>query len=481
MGIAAGMGREGSTTTAPAYADYEPAPFWDEAFAARAEPRPHYRALLQALAGEDLAGRLAALRAAMSEGGVVFGGEDGVHPFLVDPVPRIVTAAEWEPLERGLAQRVRALNRFIADVYGERAIVREGVLPRRVIEEADHFEPLLVGRVAPAHGAWATVAGLDLVRGADGEWAVLEDNLRTPSGLAYVLAAREGVAPGLPGEPRHVRERARELLGAALLAAAPQGRAEPLIVLLTDGPSNSAYWEHRALAALLDIRLATLGDLEHRGGELVLSAGDAAGRRVDVVYRRTDEDRLSDERGALTAVGEALLEPWSQGRIGLANAFGTGVADDKLAQAHAEDMVRFYLGEEPLLPSVTTYDLGDPSALEPALDRLEELVVKPRAGYGGDGVVLCSQVSREEVARLREAIRAAPQRFIAQETVSLSRHPTVIGDRLRPRHVDLRPFAFSGERVEVLPGGLTRVAFDAGAMVVNSSQNGGGKDTWVMG
>ena len=480
-GIRAGM--ETSTPPPPVpLADYDPAPFWDEAVTAQGLPRPHYRDVLEALAGGDLEARRAGVAEAMRERGVVFGGTGGTRPFVVDPVPRVLPAEEWSALEHGLAQRVRALNAFLADVYGEQAIVHEGVVPARVIERADHFEPSLRGRVDPAHGAWANVAGLDLVRGAAGEWAVLEDNLRTPSGAAYVLAAREGAASGLPGDPRPLRDELAALLGGALRDAAPAGRDDPFVVLLTDGPSNSAYWEHRSLAELLGITVATLEDLEHRDGDLVLRTpeGGGAPRRVDVVYRRTDEDRLTDESGALTAVGEALLGPWSSGSIGLANAFGNGVADDKLAHAHVASMVRFYLGEEPLLPSVRTYDLGDARTRAAVLDRLGELVVKPRSGYGGQGVVLCSHVSEREVRATRDAVLAAPEDFVAQELVALSRHPTVIENTLQPRHVDLRPFVYCGESVRVLPGGLTRVALDAGAMVVNSSQNGGGKDTWVM-
>jgi len=462
---------------------YEPAGFWDEAFSGRGEARPHYSALLDELTREDLEGRRAALVAEMEADGVVFAGAGGVRPFLVDPVPRVIAADEWTPLERGIAQRVRALNGFVADVYADRRIVREGVVPARVVDEAEYHEPLLAG-VEVRHDAWATVAGLDLVRGADGRFAVLEDNLRTPSGVAYALAARRKVTGALPEEgragldPRPVDPLAFELLGAALRDAAPEGVDEPFVVLLSDGPGNSAWWEHRVLAERLEVPILTLGDIERRGSGLFACLEEGK-RRIDVVYRRTDLDRLAvgDE---LTVVGEALLEPWREGRIGLANGFGTGVADDKLAHAYVEEMIDFYLGEAPVLPSVPTYDLGDPEVLPGALERLEELVVKPRAGYGGEGVVICPHATDQQVAEVREAVLTEPQRFIAQETVALSRHPTVIDGRLEPRHVDLRPFAYSGARVAVLPGGLTRVAFGAGAMVVNSSQNGGGKDTWVM-
>ncbi len=477
-------------------ASYEPAGFWDEAFSNRGEVRPHYSAVLDALTREDLDARRAALVEEMEADGVVFAGAGGIRPFLVDPVPRVIAAEEWTLLERGIAQRVRALNAFVADVYGDRRIVREGVVPSRVVDQAEYHEPLLAG-IAVRHDAWATVAGLDLVRGADGRFTVLEDNLRTPSGVAYAVAAREKVWGGLAEaaraeggaahdgaqsdrllEPRPIDPLAFELLDEALRAAAPEGVDEPFVVLLSDGPGNSAWWEHRVLAERLGIAVVTLADLDQRGAELVacLEGGE---RRVDVVYRRTDVDRLAVGE-ELTAVGEALLEPWRKGRIGLANAFGTGVADDKLAHAYVEAMVDFYLGEAPVLTSVPTYDLGDPEVLPGALERLEELVVKPRGGYGGVGVVICPHATDQHVAEARDAILAEPQRFIAQETVALSRHPTVVDGRLEPRHVDLRPFAYSGARVAVLPGGLTRVAFGAGALVVNSSQNGGGKDTWVM-
>jgi uncharacterized circularly permuted ATP-grasp superfamily protein len=452
--------------------------YWDEALTESGEPRPHYEAVLDALAADDLAARRGALLDDVASRGAVFGGDGGITPFLVDPVPRLLTAQEWALLERGIVQRVRALNAFIADVYGPRAIIAEGIVPERVVDGADHYEPALAG-VEPRHGAWATVAGLDLVRGADGRFAVLEDNLRTPSGLAYALVAREAVAPGLPGDPREIAGPAVALLGDALRAAAPESVTDPLVVLLTDGEGNSAHWEHVTLGRRLGVPLVTLHDLEHRAGALHARLPEGS-RRVDVVYRRTDEDRVTDERGALTAVADALLEPWRAGHIGVANAFGTGVADDKLAHAYVEAAIRFYLDEEPVLPSVATYDLSDADARAAALERLGELVVKPRSGYGGEGVVIGPLVGAEEVRRTREAVLAAPARFIAQETVALSRHPTVVGQGLEPRHVDLRPFAFSGSGNAVLPGGLTRVAFGAGEMVVNSSRNGGGKDTWVM-
>jgi carboxylate-amine ligase len=270
------------------------------------------------------------------------------------------------------------------------------------------------------------------------------------------------------------------MLGTARHAAAPEGVDEPSVMVLSDGPTNSAWFEHETIAHRLDVPLVGLSDLEPRAGRLYARVGPQL-RRVDVLYRRTDEDRLCDDHGRSTPLAEALLEPLRRGTLVCCNAFGTGLADDKLVHAYVEEMVRFYLGEEPLIESVPTYDLGEPDVLADALDRLDDLVVKPRTGFGGHGVVIVPHASREDRDRVERAIRAAPTRFIAQETISLSVHPTVCAGRLEPRHVDLRPFVLTaGNDVHVIPGGLTRVAFDAGALVVNSSQNGGGKDTWVL-
>ena len=479
MGTRAGMG-EGTAQRSDPWAAYDPEGYWDEAFAGRDEPREHYAPVLEAFAAEDLAARRSAVLDEVQARGAVFGGAGGVTPFLLDPVPRLLTAAEWALLDRGITQRVKALNAFLADVYGPRAIIADGLVPERVVEEADHFEPALAG-VEPRHGAWTTVAGLDLVRGADGGFAVLEDNLRTPSGLAYALVAREAVAPGLPGEPRDIAGPAAALLGEALRAAAPEGVDEPLVVLLTDGEANSAHWEHVTLGRLLDIPLVTLADLEHRAGVLHARLPDGP-RRVDVVYRRTDEDRLTAERGALTEVGEALLEPWRAGHVGVANAFGTGVADDKLAHAYVEAMIEFYLGEAPLLRSVPSYDLADEAAQRAAMARLEELVIKPRGGFGGHGVTIMPRATEPQRHRALGLLRRRPEGFIAQETVEISSHPTVCGAGLQPRRVDLRPFVVSGPGgATAMTGGLTRYAREAGELIVNSSQGGGSKDTWVLG
>jgi uncharacterized circularly permuted ATP-grasp superfamily protein len=415
------------------------------------------------LGGHDPADLAARARAAIAAAGVTFGAL-GDERFLIDPVPRVIRAAEWEPLAAGLGQRVRALDAFCADAYGARRIVADGVLPARVIASAETYEPAVEGLSLPR---WVGVAGLDVVRDPEGRFLVLEDNLRTPSGMAYAVAARSVVSELLaPASPRGL-DGLVPLLADALAAVAVDG----LAVVLTDGPDNPAHWEHGWLARALDVPLVEPADLSVSGERLWFD-----GQPVGAVYRRTNEDRLETETGRL------LLGPWRAGRVGLLNAFGTGVGDDKLAHAYVEDMVRYYLGEEPLVRSVRTFDLGIPAVLEEALDRLDELVVKPRAGYGGEGVVICPHAEPGDVERVRAAVRGTPADFVAQELIPLSRHATVIDGEVVPRHVDLRPFVFldrSGA-AGVLPGGLTRVAFDEGALVVNSSQNGGAKDTWVV-
>jgi uncharacterized circularly permuted ATP-grasp superfamily protein len=416
---------------------------------------------------------------------VTFGATDNgdVEPFVVDPIPRVIERDEWDALATGLAQRAEALDRFVADVYGERRIFAAGRVPFSAVETAEYFEPRMT-QIQPASGRWIVVAGLDLVRDGDGPFAVLEDNVRTPSGIAYAVAAREALSAHLP-VPSGVRVRslepAYELLGKALRAAAPpEAGDDPSVVVLTDGPSNSAYYEHAAIARRLGFPLVRMQDLIVRLGRLFARTHIGV-VPVDVVYRRTDEDRLFDRAGNPTSVGESLLGPLEAQTVACANAFGTGVADDKLVHAYVEEMVRFYLAEEPVLASVPTYDLCRPGMLEMALGRVGELVIKPRSGYGGIGVVVGPRASTQTLARVSREIAAAPERFIAQETVYLSRQPTVCGGGLEPRHVDLRPFTFAiGDRVEVFPGGLTRVALERGSLVVNSSQNGGAKDTWVL-
>jgi uncharacterized circularly permuted ATP-grasp superfamily protein len=456
--------------------------FFDEAFEETAVPRAHYEALIAELEHTDLRALEMAVSGDLHSRGVLFKSAQGDSRFRMDPVPRLMPGDEWDALEAGLSQRVRALNAFLADAYGERRIVTAGVMPERVIDGADGRDPWMEHVHVP-HDAYAGMAGLDIVRGADGRFLVLEDNLRTPSGVAYMESTRDVLEERLhesAHEPKRSIADVFDIIGAGLRASAHEGVGDPSIVVLSDGPSNSAWFEHETIARRLDLPLVSLADLAPRAGRLYARVG-AQLRPVDVIYRRTDEDRLADEHGRPTPLADALLEPLREGTLACFNAFGTGLADDKLVHAYVEEMVRFYLGEEPLVESVATYDLGDPSDRMTALARLDELVVKPRTGFGGHGVVIVPHATREDRELIERAIRREPHRYIAQETIALSRHPTVCGARLEPRHVDLRPFVVTaGNDVHVIPGGLTRVAFDAGALVVNSSQNGGGKDTWVL-
>jgi uncharacterized circularly permuted ATP-grasp superfamily protein len=438
---------------------------YDDAVAPDGSIRPAARAVMEAILASDLAALGAAMREEVDALGIRFESVDGDDSWHVDPIPRVIPAAEWEPLAAGLGQRVRALNAFVADVYAERRIVAEGVLPQRVLDTADHFEPEMDG-VRPPGGVWVGIAGLDIVRDAAGEWLVLEDNARTPSGLGYWPAARQATLHGLDLPPEALPRPIDGLCDALRRVFGPGN-----VVVLTDGPDNAAYWEHRWIAERLDMPLVEPGDLEVRDGRL-----RHGGAIVDAVYRRTNADEVDSE------VGRVLHPAVAAGRVRLINCFGTGIADDKLAHAYVHDMIRFYLGEEPVLQQVETFDLGNPHTLERALDVFDELVVKDRGSYGGLGVVVCPHAEPADVEELRERVRADPGDYVAQRLVELSTHPTEVHGRLAPRHVDLRPFVLMSQvdDVQVLPGGITRVALDAGALVVNSSQNGGAKDTWVV-
>jgi uncharacterized circularly permuted ATP-grasp superfamily protein len=453
---------------------------FDEAHDADGSPRPHYAKVLAALErGDPLALRDAARERVAAEG-ASFGDE----PFYVDPVPRVFPGVAWDELAAGLEQRVRALNAFVLDAYGERRIVEEEVVAAGVIDEGEGYEPALRGRLPPI-AAPIAIAGLDVVCDEDGRLRVLEDNCRTPSGYCYAAAARRAVGaallPGIAG-PRDVEGPLRELLLAVVLDAAPGDNGDPFAVVLSEGPGTSTAWEHEQIGRLTGAPVVTAGDLRPERGRLLARTADAGTRQVDVVLRRTDDEAVFDEAGEPSALARLLLEPWLEGRLGLVNAFGTGIADDKLVHAHVEEMVRFYLGEEPLLASVRTLDLGRPEHLEEVLDDLRAHVVKPRGGSGGRGVVIGAHAGDETLDEVRERLRREPARYVAQRTVALSSHPTVgDGGRVEPRHVDLRPFVFSGAGwSRALPGGLTRVALEPGSLVVNSSQGGGGKDTWVL-
>ena len=459
--------------------DYRGREPFDEHRDAAGETRDGYERLLAELEGVDLEELYQQVVQRLAEDGASF----GEQPFVIDIIPRLLSAVEWEPLARGLEQRTRALNAFLTDAYAERRIVDAGIVDAATIDGAEGYEPDLAGRL-PAGSPPAPIIGFDLVRDPDGVFLVLEDNLRTPSGIAYLTAARDALTAVLPdtiARPRPIDPKIYELLRATLVRAVPSGAAsDPLLVVLTDGPSNFAHYEHSRIAAAIGAPLATLDQLDADGDRLLLRTGDSEPMQIDVVYRRTDIDRIRDEHGEMTEIARTLVPAWLAGNLGLVNAFGNGIADDKLVHAHVEDFVRFYLGEEPLVRSVPTTALDSPESGADAIERLHELVVKPRHGHGGTGVTIGSQADEPTLSRARAELERHPERYIVQPIVPLSRHPTVIEGEIVPRHVDLRPFAFFSDVVRLAPGGLSRVSFDEGEMIVNSSRNGGGKDTWVL-
>jgi uncharacterized circularly permuted ATP-grasp superfamily protein len=459
---------------------YEPPTgVYDEAFVEPGRTRESYAELLYEVARMDLAKLSEAVERRIRDAGVTFGASPSGY-LALDPVPRLIGADEWETIAAGISQRARALERFAEDVYGERAIVSAGLIPARAIEGSEHYEPAMRGAGAPR--VWISVVGFDLVRGPDGRFRVLEDQIRMPSGIAYAVAGRATLERVIPRAPSP--EGLGDAFGAlreALRAAAPDGRPDPTVVILTAGPETAGWYEHERVGRELGVPVLTRDRLERRGERLLahLVGGTS---EVDVVYQRTDEDRFTDSAGRPTPIGELLLEPCSAGRVACVNAPGAGVGDDKLVHAYVEQMVRYYLGEEPILESVETFDLADPATRERALAMRDELVFKPRGKMGGEGVVVWSQASEEERAEVERVLERTPEELIVQRRVELSTHPTVSSGRLAPRRVDLRPYVIRAPGREwVMAGGLTRVALQEGSLIVNSGQGGGVKDTWILG
>ena len=444
----------------------DPSPY-DEAYDETGAPRPQYAELLDGI-GDPGALRDEALRR-LEARGVTFG--DG-EVARFDPVPRVLTEPEWSEVQAGIGQRLRALEAFAADVYGDGRVFEAGVVTREEVESSPHYEPAMRG-AEPRR--WIAFAGLDVIRCDDGRFRAIEDQLRMPSGIAYAVAWRETLRDLLPVEaPQPDVSLVFGELALALRDAAPAGVDEPRMVILSEGPGTAAFWEHERLARELCAPVVTLRDLEHRDGRVVAWL-DGRPRAVDVVYLRTDEDRFTGEDGTPTAIGEALLEPAAAGRVAVVNAPGSGVADDKLLGGRVDELVRLYLDEELLLPSVPARAVGPD-------DDLDDLVVKPRGEMGGEGVVIWRDADEDTRERVRARIAAEPGAWIGQELVQLSVHPTVIDDRLEPRHVDLRPYALLTDGgVRVLPAASSRVALERGSMVVNSGQGGGAKDTWLPG
>jgi uncharacterized circularly permuted ATP-grasp superfamily protein len=400
-------------------------------------------------------------------------------------VPRVIGSDDWRLIEAGVVQRVRALNEFVCDAYGDRRIVAAGIVPLEAIRSAEYFEPDLVG-TSPPGAIFTNLAGLDLVRAADDRLLVLEDNVRSPSGIAFALAARrmsDSVLPFTGGCQKVALDSGVfDSISAALNAAAPEAApSEPSIALVSDGTSAGAWFEHRAIAEALGCYLFKLDQLEVRAGAVYGRDDDSLLKPIDVIYRRTDLDRLRMPSGAMTQLGRLLLDPIRQQKVACVNAFGAGIADDKLIQSYVEQMISFYLDEEPLLASVKTWDPADPETLDRAAADADRLVFKPRGGLGGAGVTIGAAATGEELEVARRRLVDEPGQWVVQERVALSTHPTIVGDALEPRHIDLRPYAIHlGERAEIVDACLSRVAMRRGGLIVNSSQNGGAKDTWVV-
>jgi uncharacterized circularly permuted ATP-grasp superfamily protein len=464
---------------------------YDEMQAPGGEVRAHFRVLAEWLA-ETPADRVAEKRREADllfhRVGItfaVYGDEAGAERLIpFDTIPRVIPASEWEELARGLRQRVAALNRFLHDVYHEQDILKAGVIPAEQVLTNDAYQVAMLG-LELTHRVYAHIAGIDLIRHDDGKYYVLEDNLRTPSGVSYMLENRRMMMRLFPElfarQPvRPVEHYPALLLETLRAVAAPQVR-DPMVVVLTPGQYNSAYFEHAFLAQQMGVELVEGPDLFVKDG-FVHMRTTSGPQRVDVIYRRIDDaflDPLAFRGDSLLGV-PGLLSAYRAGNIALANAVGTGVADDKSTYPYVPDMIRFYLGEEPILHNVPTWQCRRPEECRQVLDQLGELVVKEVQGSGGYGMLVGPAASRAEIDAFRSRIRANPANYIAQPTMSLSTCPTFVESGVAPRHVDLRPFVLSGKEIKLVPGGLTRVALKDGSLVVNSSQGGGTKDTWVV-
>ena len=464
---------------------------YDEMFLPDGTPRDHWRPILETLtdlSAEELGSIQERVTRSFSNEGIsftVYGDEEGEERIIpIDCLPRVLSNAEWRHLEKGLAQRVRALNHFLEDVYNSARIINDGVIPVDVVRGCPQYRVEMRGVSAP-HGTWAAICGTDLVRTNDG-FRVLEDNLRVPSGVSYMIANRKAVKASLPRLYRSSRvqevERYGRLLLETLRELAPSGRSEPSIALLTPGVFNSAFYEHMFLARELRAELVEGRDLLVSDGFVYMRTTTGL-RRVDVIYRRVDDDFLDPlvfRPDSLLGV-PGLIHAYKLGNVALVNAPGTGVADDKSVYAYVPDMIRYYLGEEAILANVDTYLCRNPEGLEYTLDNMQDLVVKRVGESGGYGMIIGPHSTKEERDEYAVQLRANPADFISQPVLALSRAPCLVDGVFEPRHVDLRPFVLQGQQTRMVPGAFCRVALRRGSLVVNSSQGGGGKDLWVLG
>ncbi len=471
--------------------NYDCQGFFDEMFRVDGVPRPGLEFLADRLRGLPLGELQKRQRAADHEllnMGITFNvyghasGTEKIWPF--DLIPRVIQEKEWRMVEAGLKQRIRALNMFIDDMYHEQKIVRDGVMPVEMISTSKGYLKQLHG-MNPSRGIWCHITGTDLVRGGDGQIYVLEDNLRCPSGVSYVIENREVMKRTFPQlfEGRSILpvESYPEQLLKMLQYVAPPTVRDPTVVVLTPGIYNSAYFEHCFLAQQMGVELVQGPDLVVHDGYVCMRTTRGL-KRVDVIYRRIDDDFLDPEvlRPDSHLGVRGLMEVYRNGRVALVNAPGTGVADDKAVYAYVPKMIRYYLGEEIILPNVPTYMCTDPEERKYVIEHIDELVIKPANESGGYGILLGPRATKEQLATYRELIASNPRNYVAQPMLALSTVPTLCGDVLEGRHVDLRPYILYGEDIYIVPGGLTRVALVKGSLVVNSSQGGGSKDTWVL-
>jgi len=476
---------------APLFEAYSLGRAYDEMFGVPGHPRGHYAALYEQLSQLPVAElqrrQQVADRAFLHQGitFTVYGDSRGTERiFPYDLLPRIIPGEEWRQLERGLTQRIAALNLFLKDIYHEGRILRAGVVPRELIYSCPHYRREMRGLRVPGD-RYVSVAGTDLVRLADGQFAVLEDNLRVPSGVSYMLANRAVMKRTFSRLLQRYSVRPIDHYAQALLRTlrdlSPQGRSNPTVVLLTPGVFNSAYFEHAFLARQMGIELVEGRDLFVHDNVVYMRTTSGA-QRVDVIYRRVDDDFVDPlafrPESQLGVTG--LFNAYRAGNVSLANAIGTGVADDKAVYAYVPAIIRFYLDEDPILQNVETYLLDDAAQRDHVLQHLGELVVKAVGESGGYGMLIGPHSTAEQRAQFRDRILAHPRNYIAQPTLDLSCAPCFVDSRIEPRHIDLRPYILSGQQTVIVPGGLTRVALRRGSLVVNSSQGGGSKDTWVL-
>ena len=474
-----------------AFRRYEFNGSYDEMFRSTDLPRKQYRPLYTQLlnlgADELRRSKQEADQSFFNQGitFTVYGSEKGTERiFPHDLLPRIITAAEWETIERGLTQRITALNLFLKDVYHEARIIEEGVVPGKIVYTCKHYRREMRGIKVP-RDVYVTVVGTDLIRTPEGNFVVLEDNLRVPSGVSYMLTSRRVMKHIFPTLFRKCRVRPIEQYSQVLLSAlkslAPEGRTEPTVVLLTPGSYNSAYFEHTYLARQMGIELVEGRDLLVHDNVVYMRTTFGL-QRVDVIYRRIDDDYLDplvfEGHSALGAVG--LFNAYRAGNVAFANALGTGVADDKAIYAYVPKIIKYYLNEDPILENVETLLMSDAAQRDHVCQKLDQYVVKAVGESGGYGMLIGPHSTAEQRSEFRDRIMAEPRNYIAQPTINLSTAPCFVDGTIEPRHVDLRPYVVYGENITIVPGGLTRVALRKGSLVVNSSQGGGSKDTWVL-